>query len=113
MRVSRVITILIVGLLVSITAHAAGSDPIFAGVWSEKESVAGGMFIDQSWEQLVSNWKALGSNQYLADVEAYRHKGQLRYASAWRVGPGNGALFASGWEDFAKKWKELDAQDLI
>ncbi len=114
MRLSKPIAILIAVMLLSIPVCAAGSDPIFAGVWSEKESVAGGLFIDQTWEQLVSNWKALGSNQYLADVEAYRHKGQLRFASSWRVGPGNGALFAMGWEDFAKKWKELGAaQDLI
>ncbi len=117
MNISRVVIILIAALLVSITAiaaHAAGTDPIFAGVWSEKEPGAGGMFINQSWDNLVSRWKELGSNQYLADVEAYRHDGQWRYAGLWRVGPGNGALFALGWEDFVRKWKELGGkQDLI
>ena len=114
MNISRVVIILIAALLVSITAQAAGTDPIFGGVWSEKEPGAGGMFINQSWDNLVSRWKELGSNQYLADVEAYRHDGQWRYAGLWRVGPGNGALFALGWEDFVSKWKELGGkQDLV
>ena len=64
----------------------AQSDPIFAGVWSQKEGGGiGGLFIDQSWDELVSKWKQLGSNQYLADVEVYRHNGKFRYAAVWRV----------------------------
>jgi hypothetical protein len=94
---------------------AAQPDPIFAGVWSQKDDQGiGGMFIDLSWEDLVSRRQQLGSNQYLADVEVYRHNGQFRYAAVWRVGPGNGALFVMAWEDFVKKWKDLGGtQDLI
>jgi len=115
MRVSRAITALIAGLLVSITARAAETDPIFAGVWSHKEpGGTGALFFDLTWDNLVSRWKELGSNQYLADVEVYRHNGQLRYAGVWRIGPGNGALFVLDWADFGKKWSELkETQDLI
>jgi hypothetical protein len=114
MRLSRTITILIAVLLSSMTV-AAQSDPIFAGVWSQKEgSGIGGMFIDQTWDQLVSHWKGMGSNQYLADVEVYRRNGQFRYAAVWRVGSGNGALYAAEWENFVKQWKELwGTQELI
>ena len=108
MRVSRAITILIAGLLVSITAQAADTEPIFAGVWSHKEAGGtGALFFDLTWDNLVLRWKELGSNQYLANVEVYRHNGQWRYAGVWRVGPGNGALYLSEWVDFQKKWNEL------
>src|SRR6185436_18857088 len=71
-------------------------------------------FFDLTWDNLVSRWKELGSNQYLADVEVNRHNGQLRYAGVWRIGPGNGALFVLDWADFGKKWSELkETQDLI
>ena len=116
MKLSIAIIILIAGMGTPIAVRAAGAEPIFAAVWSEKEgnTLGGGLFIDQTWESLVARWKQLGSNQYLADVEAYRHKGQLRYAAAWRVGPGNGALFLLGWDDFARKWNELkEVQELI
>lgn len=114
MKLSLAIIILIVVVLSSMTV-VAQSDPIFAGVWSQKEgNGVGGMFIDQSWDDLVSHWKAMGSNQYLADVEVYRRDGQLRYAGMWRVGSGNGALYLMGWEDFGKKWDELkESQELL
>ena len=62
----------------------------------------------------MERWKELGENQYLADVESYVVNGQRRYLAVWRVGKGNGALFASTWGEFTKKfaeWKET--QDLI
>ena len=116
MKLSLAILLLIASLLLPIAARAADADPIFAAVWSEKEgkSLGGGLFIDQTWENLVANWKKLGSNQYLADVEVYRDNGQLRFAGMWRVGPGNGALFLTDWDDFSKKWNELkEDQELI
>src|ERR1044071_1708223 len=114
MRKSRAIIIIIAGLLVSITARAA-EEPIFAGIWSQKEATGvGGMFIGQSWDSLVSRWKELGSNQYLADVEVYRHNKQWRFTGLWRRGPGNGALYLLEWGEFEKKWNELkETQDLI
>ena len=116
MKVSLTIIILLIALAAPMATHADGADPVFAAAWSEKEgsSLGGGLFINQSWESLVSHWKELGTNQYLADVEVYRQDGQWRYAGLWRVGPGNGALFILGWEEFAKKWNELKAtQELI
>ena len=115
MRISRAITILIAGLLLSITARAADADPVFAGVWAEKEATGvGGMFIGQDWDNLVSRWKELGSNQYLADVEVYSQNGQWRFTGLWRIGQGNGALYLLEWADFQKKWNELkETQDLI
>jgi len=115
MIISRAITILIAGLLLSTAVVAAEPEPVFAGVWSQKEGDgAGGMFVGQDWDNLVSRWKELGTNQYLADVEAYRHNGQWRYTGLWRRGPGNGALYLLGWSDFEKKWKELkETQDLL
>ena len=114
MKISRTIIMVIAMLLSSMTA-VAQSDPIFAGVWSQKEGGGvGGMFTDLSWDELVSNWKQLGSNQYLADVEVYRRNGKFRYAAVWRVGEGNGALFLMEWEDFVKQRKELsETQELI
>ena len=115
MKLSRAIAILVAGLLLSAPADAADNDPVFAGVWSQKEgNGVGGIFIGQSWDELVGKWRALAANQYLADVEAYRQNGQWRYAALWRIGPGNGALYLLGWDDFSKKWNELkDSQDLI
>ncbi len=115
MRLSFVI-VLVIAAWFPIVAQAQGPEPVFAAVWSQKEgnSLGGGLYIDQTWEGLISHWKELGANQYLADVEVYRHKGQLRFAGVWRVGSGNGALFAMPWEDFGKKWNELkDRQELI
>ena len=67
-----------------------------------------------SWESLVERWKELGDNQYLADVETYVVNGQRRYLAVWRIGKGNGALWASPWSEFTKKFAEWkDAQDLI
>ena len=107
---------LTLALLVPVAARAQGSDPVFAGLWSQKEgnSLGGGLYVDQTWESFVDHWKQLAPNQYLSDVEVYRVNGQLRYAGVWRIGSGNGALFVLGWEDFQKKWNELkDTQDLI
>ncbi len=40
--------------------------------------------------------------------------GQQRYAALWRSGSGNGALWASAWPEFAKRWAEWKTtQDLI
>jgi hypothetical protein len=116
MRLSIVFIIIIAGLLLPVTVRADESEPVFAAVWSQKEgnNLGGGLYIDQSWDSLVQHWKELGSNQYLADVEAYRHNGQLRFAGMWRVGSGNGALYLMGWEDFEKKWNELkEKQELL
>jgi hypothetical protein len=102
-------------LLLPIMVHAQ-ADPVFAGVWSEKEgnSLGGGLYVDQTWEGLVAHWKQLGANQYLADVEVYRQNGKLRYAGLWRVGSGNGALFVHRWDEFIKTWNELkQTQELI
>jgi hypothetical protein len=114
-NVSQVIRVLAAGLVLSISAVAAEADAVFAGVWAQKEpNGIGGIFVDQSWENLVSHWKELGSNQYLTDVEVYRRNGQWRFAAVWRIGPGNGALFLTAWPDFAKKVGELkETQDLI
>lgn len=95
---------------------SARQQPAFAGFWSEKEAGGtGGLFYDLSWDGLVARWKELGAgNQYLADVEVYEVNGQRRYAALWRIGRGNGALWASPWADFARKFTEWkDAQDLI
>lgn len=91
-------------------------DPIFAGIWSRKETAGtGGLFHNLTWEELVARWKELGAqNQYLADVEVYRKNGERRFAAAWRIGPGNGALLLAPWVDFVKTWNELKAnQELI
>ena len=56
----------------------------------------GGLFYGLSWDDLVSRWKELGGNQYLADVEVYEEKGQRRFAAVWRIGRGNGALAKIG-----------------
>lgn len=97
MKISLAIIVTLIALWAPIAVHADGADPVFAAVWSQKEgnSLGGGLFIDQSWESLVSHWKELGANQYLADVEVYRQDGRWRYAGLWRVGQGNGALFIS------------------
>jgi hypothetical protein len=106
-----------IGLLLTLSCVAQASDgePQFAGVWSAKEpGGTGAFFIDQTWEGLVSHWKELGADQYLADVEAYRENGQWRFAGLWRIGPGNGALYLLDWNRFVDKWTQLkESQDLI
>jgi hypothetical protein len=109
------IALSIAGLFIAHTASAR-QEPAFAGFWSDKEpGGTGGLFYDLSWDGLVSRWKELGAgNQYLADVEVYEVNGQPRYAAVWRVGRGNGALWASPWPEFAKRWTEWkNTQDLI
>ena len=93
MNTSRAALTLIAAIVVPVAAPAAGGDPVFAGVWSQKEPGVGGLFVGQSWDGLVSHWKDMGANQYLADVEVYVENGRRRYAGLWRVGPGNGALY--------------------
>ena len=113
-RLAAGVVLLIVSLYAA-PLHAA-DEPVFAGLWSKKEPGGlGGLFYDQTWDQLVSNWKALGRrNQYLADVEAYRVAGRWRFASVWRMGPGNGALLLAPWDDFIKVWTDLGkTQELI
>ena len=112
----RRITISVLIALCVAHAGSARQAPAFAGLWSAKDpGGTGGLFYDLSWDDLVSRWKELGSkNQYLADVEVYEVNGQVRYAAVWRVGDGNGALWASPWTEFAKRWTEWKAtQDLI
>jgi hypothetical protein len=112
----RRITICVLIALSIAQTPSARQEPAFAGFWSDKEpGGTGGLFHDLSWDGLVSRWKELGAkNQYLADVEVYEVNGQPRYAAVWRVGRGNGALWASPWAGFAKGWTEWKAtQDLI
>src|SRR4030095_6533232 len=116
MKVLLTIIISLIALAAPMDVRADGADPVCAAAWSQKEgnSLGGGLFIDQSWESLVSHWKELGANQCRADVEVYRRGGQWCYAGLWRVGPGNGALFIQDWEEFEKKRNELKAtQELI
>lgn len=108
----------LLALSLALIAHIASArqEPAFAGFWSDKEpGGTGGLFYDLSWDGLVARWKELGAgNQYLADVEVYEVNGQPRYAAVWRVGRGNGALWASPWAEFAKRWTEWKStQDLI
>ena len=105
-------------VLVAVLASAPvwAQEPVFAGVWADKDpGGVGGLFYDMSWEGLASRWKELGAkNQYLADVEAYEKDGNVRYAAVWRIGKGNGALWAGPWAEFAKRWTEWKkVQDLI
>ena len=112
----RRITLCVLMVLAISPSARARQEPAFAGVWSDKEpGGVGGLFSGMSWEGLVSRWKELGGkDQYLADVEVYEVNGQRRYAAVWRVGRGNGALWASPWAEFAKRWTEWrKTQDLI
>ena len=95
--------------------HVGAYEPTFTALFVPKEgSGTAGFYVDLSWESLVEKWNALGANQYLADVESYVVNGQRRYLAVWRVGKGNGALFASTWNEFTKKFAEWkDTQDLI
>jgi hypothetical protein len=115
MGVSRSQIILVVGLLLPFESRAVDGNPVFAGVWAQKEpGGVGGLFVGQPWEGLVAHWREMGSNQYLADVEVYRENSEWRFAGLWRVGPGNGALYLLPWDEFQKKWEELKrTQDLI
>ena len=90
-------------------------EPTFSAVFAPKEGTGtGGFYLDLTWEGLVERWKSLGENQYLADVETYVTHGERRYTGVWRVGNGNGALWASPWAEFAKRWSEWKkTQDLI
>jgi hypothetical protein len=97
-------------------AHYVGSyEPTYSAVFVPHESSgAGGFYVGLTWDGLVERWKSLGSNQYLADVETYVEGGQRRYTAVWRVGKGNGALWASPWPEFAQQWASLKkTQDLI
>lgn len=97
-------------------ASAVGThERTFSAVFVPKEgSGTGGFFLDLTWEGLAEQWKKLGEDQYLADVETYVKDGQRRYAAVWRVGKGNGALWAGPWSEFAKNWTEWKkVQDLI
>jgi hypothetical protein len=110
----RITFFVLVAVLVSAPVWA--QEPVFAGVWADKDpGGVGGLFYDLSWEGLASRWKELGAkNQYLADVEVYEIGGKLRYAAVWRIGPGNGALFMAPWKDFLKVWNDAkDTQELI
>ena len=90
-------------------------EPTFSAVFVPKEGDGmGGFYLDMTWESLAEQWKKLGQHQYLADVETYVRDGQRRYTAVWRVGKGNGALWAGPWTEFAKnfaEWKKT--QDLI
>lgn len=117
-RIPRAVTLLFLASLLPPAARPAVlADPVFAGIWSPKDPGGiGGLFFDQSWDELVANWQKLGGeNQYLAEVEAYRRRdGRLGFAGLWRVGPGNGGLLLAKWPDFLKAWKGLaESQELI
>ena len=97
-------------------AKAVGThERTFSAVFVPKEgSGTGAFYLDMTWEGLAEQWKTLGKDQYLADVETYVKDGQRRYAAVWRVGKGNGALWAGPWSEFAKNWTEWKkVQDLI
>jgi hypothetical protein len=83
----RRITLCVLAALLLPVSMRAQQEPAFAGVWSSKEpGGTGGLFHGMSWDALVSRWKELGGNQYLADVEVYEVDGERRYAAVWRVG---------------------------
>jgi hypothetical protein len=92
------------------------SEPLFTGNWGDKEAgVAGALFLDQTWAQLVARWGELGAQgQYLADIETYVRGGARRYSGLWRRGPGNGDLFQGTWQQFVAHWESVKrTQDLV
>jgi hypothetical protein len=95
--------------------YVGGYEPSYSAVWGGKDpGGTGAFFVDLSWEELTSWWNKLAANQYLNDVETYVKGGERRYIAVWRVGKGNGALWASEWIEFSRKWNELrKTQDLI
>ena len=95
--------------------YVGEAEPTFSAVFIPKEgSGGGGFYLDLTWDGLAEKWKSLGDNQYLADVETYVTNGQRRYTAVWRVGKGNGALWAGPWSEFAKNWSDWKKiQDLI
>ncbi|HEU4389746.1 MAG TPA: M35 family metallo-endopeptidase, partial [Blastocatellia bacterium] len=90
-------------------------EPTFIAVYGPDEgSGTGGMFVDLTWEDLNSWRNKLSDKQYLSNVETYIKNGERRFTAVWRVGKGAGAMWASEWPEFEKKWKELKkTQDLI
>jgi Lysine-specific metallo-endopeptidase len=91
------------------------AEPTYTAVFIPKESPGtGALFAGMSWDQLVANWKTLGAQQYLAEVETYVVAGKRQFLGVWRMGPGNGALYLHDWTNFAKTFAELKGtQDLI
>ncbi len=97
-------------------AQAVGlAAPSYSALFAPKDPEGvGGLFVDMTWKDLVQKWKALGKQQYLADVESYVIGGKRRYLAVWRVGPGSGALYAHEWAHFSKTYNDLrPTQDLI
>lgn len=97
-------------------ARAAGlAAPKWTALFVPKQSAGtGALFLDMSWDGLVAQWKELGDQQYLADVESYVLGGKRKFVGLWRIGEGNGALYSHDWKNFSQTWAELrKTQDLI
>jgi hypothetical protein len=76
---------------------------------------SGGLLVGLTWDQLVAKRTELGGEQYLANVKTYVSGGKRLFAGAWRVGPGNGALYwLKDWSQFVEQKRRLDAtQELV
>ncbi len=98
------------------TRGVGAAKPVFSGSWAAKApGRTGALYYDMSWNGLVARWNELSKKgQYLADVETYVRDGQRRYAGLWRMGLGNGDLYAATWQPFASHWaRTKGSQDLI
>lgn len=82
--------------LIDIERYLAGGQERLLGVYRAKAPGAagdGGLYVDQTWEQLVARHKQFAPSAYLADVETYVKAGKRLFIGLWLVGKGAGALY--------------------
>ena len=99
--------------LIDVEIYKSGAKWMYLGVYKMKEAGAkgdGGLFVNQSWDELVSKWKQYANVACLIDVETYVDSGgQRKFIGVWRAGKGNGALYwKQSWSDFENTKKQLN-----
>jgi len=91
--------------LIDVEVYKAGASWRYLGVYRAKvgrRTPPGLVRFGLAWDDLVKDWKASGSQRYLADVEAHLLPSGKRYVAVFRPGGGNGSLLESAsWTAFA------------
>ena len=103
--------------LLNVETYKVGNSFRYIGVWKKKrlgDRGNGGLQLFDSWSDLITMWRSLGSRAYLRDIETFVSGGKRYYVVVSLPGGGNGALlWTKDYDDFKSTVDQLQGRQFL